>query len=957
MEIKNLLRVIDRLLQAEKALAKKRIVEQHPELLSEAAHNLLNQLISLARSEGDEDAAKGFEFTRDLLVQCRVEGIDAAFARVIQPWQPVMKTDLTLDGPDTPAEFEADNKELLKLHKVEWGDPEVRRQRINLMERMLSHPNIDKYPGFRANLLITLGGTYSLLATNDRYANVQKAIACYSEAQSISTSEITPFKHATIQMNLGLAYYYMPWSDSNERTDILQRAIACYQKALEYFTPEAASLGYATTQTYLGLAHADLPTGNPGTNLQRAIDCYHEALLYRTAEATPLDYASTQNNLGIAYAVLPIGDRFSNLQKAIACYREALRFRSPTMDPFDYASTQANLGRAYDFLSELDPLERSSNVQMAIAFYKEALRFYTLEGDPAYHLMTTTNLGNLCFADDRWNEAHAAYTDAIEATEMFYEAAATDKAREAELHHTSMVLHNDAYSLAGMGRYNEAAERLESGKSRALAAALLLDQAELKQASPNNRKRFQATLSRVKKLESESRAIRSIVYNPSEVKLFVTLSAELNEARKELRGIVNEIRRDHKEFIPSKLNLESIVTATATDCPLVYLVTTSKGTLALVVPTGVERLEEEHVGWLDDFTIDDLDDLFISRDAEGKVTGGYLIGQMIDNVKLLETSLEDALPNLGEQLMGLLATRLTHLGFHQVTLVPCGRLALLPLHAALYDSSAGGYRYFLDDFEVTYSPSARALIASRRAADVASYVTPSLFAVVDPPHADTPHLQFGRIELENILPSFPAATSHLLYESEATQTATLQAAPGHTYLHFSCHGRFDPLLPLQSALLLAGEDLLTLKDILDKAKFDGIRLAVLSACQTAITDYRRIPDEAVGFPAGFLQAGVPGVVSALWPVADISTALLISQFYRYHLQDGLNPAAALRQAQLWLKDLSAGELTEHFAERRLRSGRYRRQVSGAWRRFAAMAPTEKPFAHPYYWASFTLTGA
>ena len=33
------------------------------------------------------------------------------------------------------------------------------------------------------------------------------------------------------------------------------------------------------------------------------------------------------------------------------------------------------------------------------------------------------------------------------------------------------------------------------------------------------------------------------------------------------------------------------------------------------------------------------------------------------------------------------------------------------------------------------------------------------------------------------------------------------------------------------------------------------------------------------------------------------------------------------------------------------------QASAAWRRFAAMRPDEHPFAHPYYWAAFILSGA
>jgi CHAT domain-containing protein len=64
-----------------------------------------------------------------------------------------------------------------------------------------------------------------------------------------------------------------------------------------------------------------------------------------------------------------------------------------------------------------------------------------------------------------------------------------------------------------------------------------------------------------------------------------------------------------------------------------------------------------------------------------------------------------------------------------------------------------------------------------------------------------------------------------------------------------------------------------------QAWFETSRLVVLSACQTAITDYQRLPDEAIGLPGGLLQAGVPGVVGTLWAVNDLSMTLVMAKFY------------------------------------------------------------------------------
>jgi hypothetical protein len=75
-----------------------------------------------------------------------------------------------------------------------------------------------------------------------------------------------------------------------------------------------------------------------------------------------------------------------------------------------------------------------------------------------------------------------------------------------------------------------------------------------------------------------------------------------------------------------------------------------------------------------------------------------------------------------------------------------------------------------------------------------------------------------------------------------------------------------------------------------------------------VTEFQRVPDEAIGLPAGFLQAGVPGVVATLWPVNDVSTAVLVTEFYRPVLQEKMEPAAALSGARICLRDSTRGEL-------------------------------------------------
>src|SRR5262249_39084092 len=142
-------------------------------------------------------------------------------------------------------------------------------------------------------------------------------------------------------------------------------------------------------------------------------------------------------------------------------------------------------------------------------------------------------------------------------------------------------------------------------------------------------------------------------------------------------------------------------------------------------------------------------------------------------------------------------------------------------------------------------------------------------------------LAYGRAEAEEISTYFEGG-AELFCEDKANRADVQKAMRTRTYLHFACHGRFEVQSPLSSGLILSGGERLALSDLYTGPKFKGTRLAVLSACQTAITDFKDLPEEDVGLPAGFLRVGVPGVVGSLWPVDDVSTTLLMSKFYEYH---------------------------------------------------------------------------
>ena len=78
---------------------------------------------------------------------------------------------------------------------------------------------------------------------------------------------------------------------------------------------------------------------------------------------------------------------------------------------------------------------------------------------------------------------------------------------------------------------------------------------------------------------------------------------------------------------------------------------------------------------------------------------------------------------------------------------------------------------------------------------------------------------------------------------------------------------------------------------------------VLSACETGLgKDVRG--EGLVGLTRGFMYAGAPRVVVSFWKVDDPATAELMKRFYQGILREGMQPAAALRAAQvaMWHDD-------------------------------------------------------
>jgi CHAT domain-containing protein len=304
-------------------------------------------------------------------------------------------------------------------------------------------------------------------------------------------------------------------------------------------------------------------------------------------------------------------------------------------------------------------------------------------------------------------------------------------------------------------------------------------------------------------------------------------------------------------------------------------------------------------------------------------------------------------------LLGPVAGRL---GKRRLIVVADGELQYIPFGMLPVPARGGaksGAAPLLAGHEIVNAPSASVVALQRRlphrapAPDVVAVLADPVFDAGDPrvtaragkgatagdgkrsrersPEASVPRLPWTRREAEAIAAVVPAGESLLALDFRASrETALSPALSRYRIVHFATHGVIDSRTPALSGLMLSRvgeqgaprEGFLGLGDIYNLRL--GADLVVLSGCETALGKQVR-GEGLVGQTQGFLYTGASQVVASLWRVEDRATAELMSRFYRGLLVERRTPAAALRLAQLAIRD-------------------------------------DKRWRSPYYWSGFVLQG-
>jgi CHAT domain-containing protein/lipopolysaccharide biosynthesis regulator YciM len=315
--------------------------------------------------------------------------------------------------------------------------------------------------------------------------------------------------------------------------------------------------------------------------------------------------------------------------------------------------------------------------------------------------------------------------------------------------------------------------------------------------------------------------------------------------------------------------------------------------------------------------------------------------------------------NLSKMLLGPVAGQL---GTRRLLVVTEGELQDIPFGALplpLSHTAGPNGPFVVDTNEVVVLPSASTLIAIRGAQSRTSVPGKLVAIIADPVFTPTDDRvksealssttakaatqesnQPGRLTIKNLrlarLPhaaeeadaisaGAPWGTTLVAKGFDANRETAMSAEVSRSQIvHFATHSFVHSEHPELSGIALSMIDVngvetngvMSLPDIysLDLSA----ELIVLSACQTALGKDLK-GEGLVGLTHSFMSAGANSVVASLWKVDDRATAVLMDYFYDAMLQQGMSPAAALRSAQLKLKQ-------------------------------------EPRWSSPYYWSGFVLQG-
>jgi CHAT domain-containing protein/Flp pilus assembly protein TadD len=743
-----------------------------------------------------------------------------------------------------------------------------------------------------------LGVAYKLLG------EYKQATESYQQSLKIAHQQDYRQEKANSLGHLGSAYYSL---------GKYKQAIKYHQQSLKI----AKHIGDSHRQTIclcnLGIAAKTLG------KYQEAINYYQRSLEIARQQGYRQEEANCLLHLGIAYNSIglyetaiqhlnqslqitqEIGDRqgeaiaLSNLgnifqfQKqydaAIDYYVLSLNIAQQINDRRREATFLGNLGNAYYSKGEYDT---------AISYYQQALNIAKDIGDLAGQGSSLNNLGTALLKSKRLQESYKELYGAINAWESLRYGLQEDAHRVSIFEQQALTYRRLQEVLVLQNKFNEALVIAERGRARAFVD-LLAERLSLESAEKNSL--TYPTLKEIKQIakEQESTLIEYSIVDSDKLFIWVIKPAG---------GEIVFRQVDLKPIEEQYNSLSNLIEQVREIC-------------------GVEQKQND--------------------------------AKSIASLEMIQSSshIYQPLQLLHHFLIEQIALLLPINPKASVILMPQGDLFLVPF-PALQDADG---KFLIEKHNIITAPSIQVLeLIQKRSTEVPATSLDALVVgnpkmptipLTEPP-AQLEDLAWAKTEAQAIA---PLLNTQAITGADATKAHITQLLPKARLIHLATHGLLDDIrqLGIPGAIALAPSD--DDNGFLTAGEIYGMKLnaelVVLSACSTG--QGKITGDGVIGLSRCLIAAGVKSVIVSLWSVEDLSTALLMVQFYQI-FQQGVAATVALNQAQRWLLGVTKTELevwlkiNEKFFDATLKIS--------LRRRLHQLDDNAKLFQHPRYWAAF-----
>ena len=611
-------------------------------------------------------------------------------------------------------------------------------------------------------------------------------------------------------------------------------------------------------------------------------------------------------------------------------------------------------------------------IEKAIKKYQNCLKIATPKTIPVLCFVSGKNLGHIAFTQGNWHLALEGYEPAMQAVEQLRKGSTTDKRRQEIIKEAISVYANAVQCYINLKQYDKAVETADRSRSRHLADLFaskdLYPQGEIP-PEVEEYYRLQQQSNRLRFSDNDPMKALATTRQPSPngdamIEKIKELEAEKQQAwlkiRSKDRVLAGQLQPDPLSFDQMQALIPDAETA------ILNFYTTVEHTHIFILrknqPTQLYTCEGQGYENLQDWIFNNWLKPYKENPTAWQNQMGEFLSQLTNRLQINEL-IEQHLNGIKELII------IPHLYLHQIPFsalplnnipIPQSDTTSVQTRGASLDMSepidtpdtpSQQPEYLSDRFRIRIVPSCQILSFCHQRGNL----KPATMGIVENATGD---LVFTGYECETLATMHKVSENNRLQYDQATISNYQNLLDRVQVLHSSHHAQSDLNNSLESKLKLYDDDI-NLGRIFTW-RFSDLAEVFLSCCETNLT-LTQITDDPLSIASGFLCAGARNVVSTLWSVEDLATALFCILYYQEKQDKGRSEA--IRQAQFKLRNLTGDELSakykrqlEEYFEQKLSGENKAEIIKNVRVRLDLLCRETLPFVSPYYWSGFVSQG-